>query len=126
MVTQPNHFCPCSSNKDYGLCCQPLHEGEAARTPEQLMRSRYTAYVLQLSDYLLATWHPDTRPEQLDLSSSPDWQGLDIVSYSQQGTQGRVHFKAWYQGGKGPECIEEESRFIKQKGRWYYLNGLIR
>lgn len=124
-MNNPTKPCPCGSGKNYPQCCQPLHQGEAARTPEQLMRSRYSAYVLQLADYLLQTWHPDTRPEQLDFIDSPDWQQLEVLSSSQQGTRGQVHFKAWYTTPRGSECLEEQSGFIKQKGCWYYHSGLI-
>lgn len=124
-MNKPTYPCPCGSGKDYPQCCQPLHLGEAARTPEQLMRSRYSAYVLQLADYLQDTWHPDTRPKKLDFTDSPDWQQLEVLSSGQQGTRGQVHFKAWYITSRGPECLEEQSSFIKQKGRWYYHSGLI-
>ncbi|SFX47900.1 YchJ family protein [Marinospirillum alkaliphilum] len=117
--------CPCGSGKNLANCCQPLHQGEAARTPEQLMRSRYSAYVLQLADYLLDTWHPETRPKGMNFIDNPDWQKLEVLSSGQQGTRGQVHFKAWYTTPKGLRCLEEKSGFIKQKGRWYYHSGLI-
>ncbi|MEP6191186.1 MAG: YchJ family metal-binding protein, partial [Marinobacter sp.] len=65
--------CPCGFTLAYEQCCQPLHRGEAAATPEALMRSRYSAFVVGQADYLLATWHPSTRPVELSLESSPDW-----------------------------------------------------
>ena len=59
--------CPCGSGRAYAACCGRLHSGaENAASAETLMRSRYSAYVLKLEDYLLATWHPDTRPRQLE------------------------------------------------------------
>ncbi|MBE0506544.1 MAG: SEC-C domain-containing protein [Marinospirillum sp.] len=124
-MNNPAKPCPCGSGKNYQQCCQPLHQGEVARTPEQLMRSRYAAYVLQRADYLQDTWHPDTRPKTLNLTDNPDWQQLEVLSSSQQGTRGQVHFKAWYTTPRGLECLEEQSGFIKQKGRWYYHSGLI-
>jgi SEC-C motif-containing protein len=61
--------CPCGNNAGYARCCGPLHDGAVAQTAEMLMRSRYSAYVLKREDYLLATWHPSTRPANLKLAS---------------------------------------------------------
>ena len=72
--------CPCESGQDYAACCAPLHGGAAAATPEALMRSRSSAFTLALEPYLLATWHPDTRPATLDLAADgrTRWLGLSI------------------------------------------------
>src|SRR5690606_37462745 len=70
--------CPCGSGANYGDCCQPLHIGAAARSPEALMRSRYTAFVSRDSAYLLDTWHPSTRPARLGLKNTPDYCSLQI------------------------------------------------
>jgi SEC-C motif-containing protein len=69
MVAPISTPCPCGSPHPYDACCQPLHQGAAAASAEALMRSRYSAYVLGLEDYLLATWHADTRPAALDLGA---------------------------------------------------------
>ena len=71
------HLCPCGSDLPYANCCQPWHGGQAAPTPEALMRSRYSAYVLGLLDYLLATWHPSTAPGDLELDAVK-WLGLEV------------------------------------------------
>ena len=116
--------CPCGSGKAYAECCQGFHRREAVpESPEALMRSRYSAFVLGLADYLLATWHPDTRPATLDVSDSPDWVGLEVLSSGSEGDRGQVHFRAMYrvQGGFG--YLEEESDFVGEEGRWYYLSG---
>ena len=69
--------CPCGSLKSYETCCQRWHGGETPGDAEALMRSRYTAYVLNIEDYLLATWHPRTRPPSLSLAESRRrWLGL--------------------------------------------------
>lgn len=115
--------CPCGSMKPYAECCQPLHQGKAAPSPEALMRSRYAAFVLTLPDYLLATWHSSTRPPSLNLDGSPDWASLSILDSEQTGTDGRVHFRAVYKAGKGWGYLEEASRFVQEEGRWYYLSG---
>ena len=60
--------CPCLSGLQYGECCGPFHSGDAfAPTAERLMRSRYSAFAVGDADYLLATWHPTTRPAELAL-----------------------------------------------------------
>ena len=65
----PNEPCPCHSGRKYKRCCRLVHEGQPAASPEALMRSRYSAYVHGEVDYLLNTWHPDTRPDTLNLDS---------------------------------------------------------
>lgn len=120
-------LCPCGCNQPYDRCCRPRHSGECtAPSPETLMRSRYSAFVLGLADYLLATWHPDTRPATLDLGDSPDWVGLQVLSSGSEGAHGQVHFRALYriQGGFG--LFEEESDFVREEDRWYYVNGKTR
>ena len=87
------------------------------------MRSRYSAFVLDLTDYLRATWHVDTRPATLTLEQSPDWVGLQILSSGEQGNRGQVHFRAVYRMPDGFGYLEEASDFVREEGRWYYLRG---
>lgn len=81
--------CPCGSGKAYAQCCQRYHNGEAAPNAEALMRSRYAAFVLELEPYLLATWHADSRPDQLDLQEppKPKWIGLQVKRHEQEGAR---------------------------------------
>ncbi|WP_266100646.1 YchJ family protein [Marinobacter sp. F3R08] len=124
MNLQPEHQnCPCGHGKTYAECCQPLHHGQPASSPEALMRSRYAAFVLGLADYLRATWHDSTRPETLSLEDSPDWTLLQILNSDQTGDTGSVHFRAIYRVGSGWGFLEENSRFVREQGRWYYLQG---
>lgn len=124
MTTQePGTECPCGSGQAYRACCQPYHQGRPAPAPEPLMRSRYSAFVLKLPDYLQATWHPDTRPRALDLEQSGSWQSLRVLSSDESGDEGRVHFRAIYRAGKLWRYLEETSSFVRQAGRWYYLHG---
>jgi SEC-C motif-containing protein len=118
--------CPCGSSQAYAACCRPSHQGTPAASPEALMRSRYTAYVLGLEAYLLETWHHSTRPAQLDLKHSPQWLSLQILQSSQQGAGGRVHFKAVHRTGSGFGFLEEESDFVQEAGQWYYTAGKTR
>lgn len=87
------------------------------------MRSRYSAFALGLRDYLLSTWHPSTRPQALDLADNPKWVQLQIVNSSQQGAQGQVHFRAYFQVGSDIGMHDELSDFVKENGRWFYLNA---
>jgi SEC-C motif-containing protein len=118
--------CHCGSGRPYEACCGRLHSGaENAPTAETLMRSRYSAYVLKLADYLLATWHPDTRPVELDLSADDTkWLGLEVKKHAQQDdSHASVEFVARYRiAGKGHR-LHELSRFVREDGRWYYVDG---
>lgn len=89
------------------------------------MRSRYSAYVLKLEDYLLASWHPDTRPSELDLAADGSkWLGLEVKKHLQQDERhASVEFVARYRiAGKGYR-LHEISRFVCEGGRWYYRDG---
>lgn len=118
-----DQLCPCGSHALYQACCQPFHKGAGAPTPEALMRSRYTAFVLGDSEYLLSTWHPDTRPKELGLDGSPDWVSLQVLSANDRGDLGQVHFRAVYLLAPGWGYLEEESDFRKLDERWFYLAG---
>ncbi|QSP95784.1 YchJ family protein [Marinobacter salinisoli] len=115
--------CPCGSGRPYQACCQPAHAGAPAKTPEALMRSRYSAFVLGLPDYLLATWHASTRPASLSLEDSPRWASLQVIDHGQQGNSGQVHFRAIYRTATGWGFLEERSDFVREAGRWFYVSG---
>lgn len=120
--------CPCGSSLGYAACCQPLHQGLAAPGAEALMRSRYTAYVLGLTAYLMATWHPSTRPESLDLNETPapQWLGLTLKAHQQQSdTRATVEFVARYRVQGKAHRLHETSRFVLENGQWYYVDGEI-
>lgn len=112
--------CPCGSGADYAECCGPLHRGEReATTAESLMRSRYSAFVLGDADYLLRTWHPRTRPEEIRLDPELVWLSLQIVNAAVD----EVEFVARYRGPLGRGFQRERSRFVRHAGRWFYLDG---
>ncbi|MDW5417642.1 YchJ family metal-binding protein [Iodobacter sp. CM08] len=115
--------CPCESGRVYADCCAPWHQGTAATTPEQLMRSRYSAFVLGLHDYLLATWHATTRPETLVDEEPVRWLGLKIKQAHVNGVNGEVEFIARYKIAGKAWKLHERSRFVYEEGRWYYLDG---
>ena len=91
------------------------------------MRSRYSAYVLKRSGYLCQTWHPTTRPVALDLSDDDSkWLGLEVRQHRQQDdAHATVEFVARYRiAGRGYR-LRELSRFVREDGCWYYLDGQI-
>ncbi|MGO9545314.1 MAG: YchJ family protein [Rhodomicrobium sp.] len=92
---------------------------------EALMRSRYTAHVLRLEDYLLATWHPKTRPLELNLASPPQrWLGLKVLRHEASTSAAAiVEFIARYKASGRVHELRETSRFVREDGRWLYVDG---
>ena len=141
----PDSRCPCGTGDTYAACCGRFHAGlgaggvvtgAVAPTAEALMRSRYSAFAIagpdvpELAEYLLATWHPSTRPATLELDGSTRWRRLDVVRTTAGGpfdAHGTVDFAAHYvqapDGTKG--VLREHSRFVREQGRWYYVDGDI-
>ena len=126
-----NSPCPCGTALPYARCCGRWHEGPEhlqAPTAEALMRSRYSAFVLGLRDYLLATWHPSTRPPTLE-PNEPGlrWLGLDVKRHDvQDDTHATVEFVARSKLAGRAHRLHEHSRFVREDGRWYYVDGDIR
>ena len=120
----------CLSGELYAQCCGRFHSGAAeAATAEQLMRSRYSAFVRLDADYLLRTWHPDTAPATLELDRGMGWRRLDILSTGGGGpfdSAGTVEFKAHYRYDGARGVLHEVSRFVREDGRWYYVDGDVR
>ncbi len=127
--------CPCGSSKNYNDCCEPAIEGiKPAQTAEQLMRSRYTAFAVGMSDYLFNTTHPDHRQElSIELLneqiSMTTWNSLEIVD-TEQGQEGdkegQVSFIASFSSEEGDAQLHETSRFIRDNDHWYYVDGEIK
>ncbi len=118
--------CPCESGLMFENCCQQVIVGAVtAKTAEALMRSRYTAYVVRDSAYLLATWHPSTRPSDLNLDPEQRWLGLKIMPEQTAGveTHCQVEFIARYKIAGRAHRMHERSRFICENGTWFYLDG---
>lgn len=92
------------------------------------MRSRYTAFVLGATDHLQGTWHPSTRLAYLDMENAPQWTGLEIrrtVGGGEADDRGTVEFVARYRTNGRPGALHETSRFLREDGRWYYVDGDI-
>jgi len=115
--------CPCGGS-DYARCCGRFHGGDIPASAELLMRSRYSAYVLRLHDYLLATWHARTRPTLQDLKGDEArWLGLDVRAAQEHGDEATVEFIARYRSAGRGHRLHETSRFLREGGRWFYLDG---
>ncbi|WP_216329606.1 YchJ family protein [Deinococcus aestuarii] len=114
--------CPCGSGRSYGACCGPLHRGEReAATPEELMRSRYSAYALRDTAYVRRTWHPGTCPPDLDLDDDEArYLGLTV----QRAEGDEVTFTATLRVGGRTHRLRERSTFARLEGRWVYVDGV--
>jgi SEC-C motif-containing protein len=127
-VPAPDERCPCLSGEVYGVCCGPLHSGAAtAPTAERLMRSRYSAYAVGDVAYLSATWHPSTRPDDLELDPAVRWYRLDILGTTRGGmldTRGTVEFVARWKSPGETGQQHENSTFVKLGPQWVYVDAL--
>ncbi|QIM16828.1 zinc chelation protein SecC [Leucobacter insecticola] len=127
MTARDSAACPCGRGPSYVECCGPLHEGGAAPTAERLMRSRYCAFVLGDAQYLLDTWHPSTKPTEMELDPAIEWRRLAIEGTVAGGPfdiAGEVTFTAIARTPQGRFEQRERSRFVKdQDGRWNYVDG---
>ncbi|MGF6511363.1 YchJ family protein [Paraburkholderia sp. 32] len=111
-------------------CCgRYIDGGEAAPRALELMRSRYSAYVLGAPDYLRATWDPSTCPADLDVDptapDAPRWLGLQIKGFAESDADhATVEFIARYKVGGRAYRLHESSRFVRgDDGRWRYVDG---
>lgn len=125
--------CPCESGLLYEACCGPIIlRKKSARTAEELMRSRYTAFTLKDWNYLVATHHPTTRGTSLrrdleEYDDNPQWCGLKILSTAAglaKDKTGKVQFEASYFLNGDTHVLAEHSRFKRYKGEWKYLDAV--
>ncbi|MEP6824908.1 MAG: YchJ family protein [Ramlibacter sp.] len=128
---QQQQPCPCGQQQAgrvllFALCCgRWISGGAAAPDAEVLMRSRYTAFVLQDEPYLLATWHPRTRPAAAAWEPHTRWLGLEVRAHTgTDADHAQVEFVARCRQGSGQAVrLHERSRFVREEGRWYYVDG---
>lgn len=111
-------LCPCGSGLCLSACCAPVIENDSASSAEALMRSRYTAFVLGHWEYLLLSWHPDTRPSRISRQQTR-WLGLSILEHCPDS----VEFIAAFKDGRKVCTLHEISRFAKADGHWRYVDG---
>ena len=132
----PSAACPCGRLQGSGPKAKPLAyadccgrfidhwDAQPAPDAECLMRSRYTAFVCERADYLLATWHPSHRPASLDLDAAAQWLGLEVRGHwVQNADHAEVEFVARHRLGGRAVRLHERSRFLREGGRWYYVDG---
>jgi len=126
--------CPCCRQDArarplaYAQCCGPAHTGEQpAADAETLMRSRYSAFVRGDVPYLLATWHASTRPPTLELEPGARWLGLEVRAHQRlDDDHAEVEFVArWRVAGRAVRQ-HERSRFVREAGQWFYVDGDVR
>ncbi|AXT55272.1 Sec-C motif domain protein [Aquimarina sp. MMG015] len=122
--------CYCGKDKSYNNCCGTVHKDILkASTAEDLMRSRYSAFVLTNGDYLMKSHHSTTRPLKekksiVTWAKSVNWVKLEVLNTTdglEYDMKGTVEFKAFYFEKNKIECIHENSAFIKENGYWVYL-----
>ena len=141
LVLHGDQPCPCARGGinakplRFAACCGQYLEGEApppAPDAESLMRSRYSAFVLQRESYLLATWHASTRPGQVSFDTAGKWLGLEVRKSlassppkAEAEAEAEVEFVARFKpAGTTAWRLHERSRFVLQQGRWWYLDGV--
>lgn len=126
-------LCFCGSGKELSSCCEPIILGSApARTPEELMRARYSAHCLRNYTYLVDSTHPDHRDgvsedEVSQWASHVVWTGLEVHSASPGETddQGNVSFTAHFTIKDTPQELREDATFTRHDGNWYYVDGHV-
>ncbi len=139
MLPRDTDPCPCGRTapragkapavRAYADCCGrylPQADDSAAPVPdaESLMRSRYTAFVCEQRNHLLTTWHPSTRPATLEFEPGARWLGLDVRSHRVlDADHAEVEFVARYRVAGRAVRLHENNRFVREGGRWYYLDG---
>ena len=119
--------CPCNPSKLYIDCCKKAHQNiRSVTTPEVLMRSRYSAFVMANIDYLQKSHHSSTRPsnfekkEILTWTKSIEWVKLDVL----QSSENTVEFKAFFYEDSSLNVIHENSLFVKENDHWVYKSAL--
>lgn len=128
--------CPCGSGELYQNCCYPFHKGyQKPDTPEKLMRSRYSAYALKNARYIIATTHPQNEgylqdkkiwtQRLMQYMNSTAFLGLQVMNSrtSDDSNEGFVTFHATLMVNGNDASFTEKSRFVKQGGKWLYIDG---
>lgn len=129
MKLSPTSSCPCHSGKKYKQCCQPYHKGILPSNALRLMRSRYSAFALNLSDYIMGTTHPNNsdytedkeqwKQSILNFSLNTRFLGLIINEFVEGENEAFVTFEAVLDSS----ILKEKSRFLKEERKWLYESG---
>lgn len=133
MKIPPNDQCPCGSLKKYKKCCKVFHDGTNAKTAEQLMRSRFTAYILNDANYIIKTTHKSNQEYTLNIESwkkdimnfsdYTEFLGLEILESVEGKEESFIKFNAILKQGNLDASFTENSRFLKVENRWFYVDG---
>lgn len=127
-MSTPVPPCPCGLPAAYTECCGRFHSGaRQAPTAEQLMRSRFSAFAVGDTAYLMRSWHSSTRPAHLDLDPEQRWERLEVLATERGGmfeTEGSVEFRAHYREGRRTGSLHERSAFSREDGAWVYVGPL--
>lgn len=134
-MTNVENPCPCFSGKEYDVCCKPFHQGQLPSNALLLMRSRYSAYALNLADYLIETTHPAS-PQYTDNKFSwkrsishfikhTTFQKLEILDFKEKSTLATVTFTAYILQEGHDATFTEKSYFEKLRNRWFYRGGQL-
>jgi SEC-C motif-containing protein len=124
--------CPCGRTAQgkslaYAACCgRFIDHWDAVPAPdaEHLMRSRYTAFVRESAAYLQASWHASQRPPELAFEPAAKWLGLQVKHFAATGSDtAEVEFVARFRVAGRAVRLHERSRFVREEGRWYYVDG---
>jgi len=124
MLQHKINYCPCGSKEIFNHCCGKfINSNHKPINPEQLMRSRYSAYALKDGSYLLKSWHHSTRPESLELENdSTQWKALKIISTNENNVRFVAYFTQDTLNNKKIYALTENSHFINKEG-WFYVDG---
>jgi|TARA_B110000902_G_scaffold234813_1_gene279682 SEC-C motif-containing protein len=131
-LTDIDKNCFCGNKLTFERCCQPIINGEVdAINAEELMRSRFTAYVVKNYHYILQTYVSDKRTKLtisklLDSAQDTQWLSLKVLAHHSQKNTAQVEFKAYYQIHNVYYVMHELSGFIFESGKWVYNSGAIK
>lgn len=133
MKFPPNSPCPCGSNKKFKKCCKIFHDGQLPLNALELMKSRYSAYKVGNSDYIIKTTHKNNSDFTTDIiswkasieefSKYSSFEGLEILDFIDGQNEAYVTFKARIFQDKQEVFFTEKSRFLKENGMWFYVDG---
>lgn len=128
-----NNQCPCGSKQKYKKCCKIFHEGSNPRTALDLMKSRYTAYVLGDSKYIMNTTHKsniDYSDDKIswskaikDFSDNSEFNSLNVINFEEKGNEAFVTFKVSIFQSNEDISFVEKSKFLKEDNKWLYHSG---
>lgn len=126
-------LCPCGSNLSYENCCGLYHKGKQAENALILMKSRYSAYALHQTDYIIATTHPKSLlylrnywrwKEQIQhFSTLTKFLRLEIIDHHLGEVESYVTFIAHLKQGEADASFKEKSRFLLEHSKWFYFEG---